>query len=127
MQIVKWEDRQPGDTFFSDLTSILGTGIHDAELALHPGAPTDFIPTHAGIIGFSTSEFPEGTVVEAYCGTGKNKSFENSVAAINSSSKYAPWAAIGKVEVWRTAKTVSDSAVQSALHAYIKEYGPEGY
>ena len=110
MKRVTWVERQTGDIFLAAVPSDAGWAIKHAELMLHPNAPKDFVPSHAGIIGFAN------TVVEAWM----NLSGEDSVAAINPVSKYLGFE--GYLELWRP---VAFEA--AALTSYIRDKGPEHY
>ena len=110
MKRVPVGQRQTGDIFLAAVPSDLGWAIKAAELEIHPNAPKDFIPTHAGIIGFGD------TIVEAWL----NLSGEDSVACINPWSKYRGYEAF--LELWRPA-----AFEPAGLEAYIRDYGPEKY
>lgn len=104
-----WADRQVGDIFLSCVPSDLGWAIKANELMMHPNAPKDFIPSHAGIVGFADY------VVEAWLDL-----HENSVASINPASKYRSLDEY--IEVWRPADFRAE-----ALQAYMTDYGPQKY
>lgn len=115
MKKVAWIDRAPGDVFLSALSSLLGLGIREAEIAMHPAAPLDFVPSHAGLIGFND------TVIEAWLDLE-----ENSVAAVNPDSKYSRYVSLGLVEVWRPEKH-DELFLGNAMVEYLKAYGPAKY
>lgn len=123
MKRVTWDTRQTGDLYLTAAGGLLGDGIQTAELAMHPAAPRDFVPSHAGIVGFDaldTIAVPtrvQRTVVEAWLDL-----HENSVACINPAEKWDAAAKLGLVEVWRP-----DAFDPEALRRYIARYGPEKY
>jgi hypothetical protein len=87
----------------------MGAGIKYAEIGLHPDAPKDFIPSHAGIVSFNDQ------VVEAWLSL-----TEDSVAAINPASKYQGLDDF--LEIWRPSAFEPE-----ALGNYVRDYGPEKY
>jgi len=114
-RIPNWQERQPGDIFLTAVPSDVGWAIKYAELQIHPDAPKDFIPSHAGLVGFPDAA--GGTVVEAWLDI---VHLQDSVACINPAAKYAGYEEY--LEVWRPAAFEPDG-----LKAYIADYGPEKY
>ena len=116
MKRVTWASREPGDIFLAAVPGFPNPQIWQAELVLHPEAPTDFKPTHAGIVGFP-DEKGHGTVVEAWLDVVQH---QNSVACINPAAKYANYESA--LELWR-----STAFNPAGLKAYIAAYGPQKY
>lgn len=113
MKRVNWPDRKVGDIFLYHGTGLFSSMIRTAELAMHPNAPEDFVPSHAGAIG------PDNTVVEALMDENNN-----SVAAVGPAQKYESANAKGLIELWRP---TTDAALGDMVTEYIKVYSPMLY
>lgn len=113
MKRVAWADRKVGDIFLYHGAGLLSSLIRAAELAMHPDAPEDVVPSHAGAIG------PDDTAVEA-----RMDEAADSVAAIQPASTYNDAAAKGRVELWRP---TTDASLADAVISYIHTYGPMRY
>ena len=118
MKRVDWTDIQVGDFYLTAVPSVEHDLIWQAELALHPDAPTDFAATHAGIYG----PVP-GWVTEAWLDL--TPPGIDSVASVVADSKYTAAAAAEQVEVWRP--DALNEHIYLAFSIYLNRYVPQKY
>jgi hypothetical protein len=109
MKRIFWDEKLPGDVFFSAMGGPLGRGIADAEHFLHPDYQGGFTPSHAGIVGF------DDRVIEAW-----QSLRENSVAAVNPVSKYDGAEKVGRLQLYRPDGDAPKKAI--AITNYLKDY-----
>jgi hypothetical protein len=120
MKRIDWRDRQIGDVCLSvpDPPDLLARGIIEAELAINPAAPRDFVPSHAFIVGPGSP----ANVTESFLGEEPGGHWVNSVAAVTLASKYDTGY---RVEVWRP--SVSQEYLPGALERYLEKWHVRGY
>lgn len=126
---IGWTDRRPGDVGLTRVPGEMGELISQFELGLLPDAPRDHVPSHALVVGEGHTfqeadglyQHDDTTVVESWLSDS-----ENSVCAINRTSKYDEFDRQGLVECWRCEDAVADQ-VERALELYISAYGGSRY